>query len=235
MRRWTLPALLTSAGLLAGMSVGQALAPDRPPPVATVVVPAAVPGGGAPSAAPGPGPARWQDGVPAGWAPTREGAVAAACGYLRVLSARWFLTDQARRHRAIRVLATPGAAGRLRADQDRLAARLATGPLGAGLARDEVRTVLRTGVLGARLERYQPPQAVVAVWAVAVAGNDGGLPPQSLWGTTRLSLRWTGGDWRVWQVTSLPGPTPAAAQLTPTPPAELLRQATGFQEVTPGG
>jgi hypothetical protein len=176
-----------------------------------------------------PGPAHAVDGVPTGWARTRSGAVAAAAGYARVLSARWFLTDADRRGRAIARMAAPEAAASLRASQDAIAGALGRGPFGAGLARAGVASLLRTSLLGYRVEAYQPDSATVAVWALVVYGNDGGLAPQALWATSTVRLRWAG-DWKLVEVGTVPGPTPVHGQATPSPPGELLRAAEAFKE-----
>ena len=128
-----------------------------------------------------------------GWPQTEEGAIGAAAGYARVLSARWFLGDT--RRRALAAMAIRGAArvagcAGPGGDRDR------PGPFGAGLARRRVRSVLRTSLLGYRVDRYTPTDAEVVLWAVVIYGNDGGLVPQALWATSTLRLRWAG-DWKL--------------------------------------
>jgi len=105
------------------------------------------------SAGIGAAPARWQAGVPVGWPQTEQGAISAAAGYARVLSARWFLTDTDRRHQAVAAMAAPAAQPGLQAAQDEVAAGILRGPFGAGLARRGVRSVLRTNLLGYRVDR----------------------------------------------------------------------------------
>jgi hypothetical protein len=172
---------------------------------------------------------RWEDSVPVGWPATRNGAVAAAAGYAKVLSALWFLTDAARRSRAVARMAAPEAVSGLQASQDAIAKNIASGPLGAGLRRHGVVTLLRTSLLGYQLRSYSPTQAQVALWALVLYGNDGGLAPQALYATSTLRLRWVG-DWKLVQVTTVPGPVPVQGQATPSPAAELIHADQTFKE-----
>ena len=174
-------------------------------------------------------PARWVAGVPVGWPHTQQGAVGAAAGYARVLSAGWFLSDPGRRHRALGAMAAPEALLGLQAAQDEVAAGIARGPFGAGLARRGVRSLLRTSLLGYRLDRYTPEEAQVALWALVLYGNDGGLAPQSLFATSTLRLRWTG-DWKLVEAATVPGPVPVQGQATPSAVSELLHAAERFKE-----
>ena len=219
--------LAVVAGLAVGVLAGLGLpGPSSPaPPVAIIrPSPASPDSGGI-----GLPTVRWEDGVPAGWPPTRSGAVAAAAGYARVLSALWFLTDAARRGRAVVRMAAPEALGALQVSQDAIAKGIASGPLGAGLGRRGVATLLRTSLLGYRLQSYSPTQAQVALWAVVLYGNDGGLAPQALYATSTLRLRWVG-DWKLVQVTTVPGPVPVQGQPTPTAAAELIHADQTFKE-----
>jgi len=180
-----------------------------------------------------PSPARWVGEVPVGWPETRQGVVAAAASDATAFSALWFMTDTTRRHRTVELLAAPGIAAALQADQDRDAAAVLAGPFGAGLARAGVRSLLRTALLGWRLDDYRPDRAVVTLWAVVVWGNDGGLAPQTTWTTTVARLVWAD-DWKLAGIDSTPGPVPVEGPTTPTAPAELLAAATtlkGFLDV----
>ena len=219
--------LVAVAGLTVGVLAGRGLeGPNSPaPPVAIIQPSPASPDSGGISR-----PAvRWEDGVPVGWPPTPSGAVTAAAGYAKVLSALWFLTDAARRGRAVARMAAPEALGGLQASQDAIARGIASGPLGAGLGRRGVATLLRTSLLGYQLQSYSPTQAQVALWAVVLYGNDGGLAPQALYATSTLRLRWVD-DWKLAQVTTAPGPVPVQGQATPTPAAELIHANQTFKE-----
>jgi hypothetical protein len=174
-------------------------------------------------------PRRWQAGVPLGWAHTRRGAIGAAAGYASVLSAVWFLADGDRRHRALAVMAAPEALVGLQTAQDGVAAGVARGPFGASLNRRGVRSMLRTSLLGYRVDQYTPTEAQLALWAVVLYGNDGGLAPQALYATSTLRLGWVG-DWKLLEASTVPGPVPVHGQATPSPAQELVDAAEDFKE-----
>jgi hypothetical protein len=92
-----------------------------------------------------------------------------------------------------------------------------------------VATLLRTSLLGYQLRSYSPTQAHVVLWALVLYGNDGGLAPQALYATSTLRLRWVG-DWKLVQVTTVPGPVPVQGQATPSPAAELIHADQTFKE-----
>jgi hypothetical protein len=168
-------------------------------------------------------------GVPVGWPQTEQGAIGAAAAYARVLSALWFLGDPHRRRQALTAMAVPESLPGLQAAQDQVATGIARGPFGAGLARPGVRSVLRTSLLGYRVDRYTPTDAEVALWAVVIYGNDGGLAPQALWATSTLRLRWAG-DWKLVGTVTAPGPAPVQGQATPSAVSELMDAAERFKE-----
>ncbi len=181
----------------------------------------------------GIGPAHWVDGIPAGWAPTRQGAIAAAAAYGKVLSAKWFLSDSARRDRALTAMAAPGSLAELETTQQGLAAAVGAGPFGVGLGQKDVASVLTIAYLGYRLDSYREPDwARVRLWAVVVAGNDASLPPQALWATSTLTLRRAYDDWKLERAETTPGPVPVVGQVEPSSPAELVAAANGFEAFT---
>ena len=126
-------------------------------------------------------------------------------------------------------MAIPEALPGLQAAQDQVATGIARGPFGAGLARPGVRSVLRTSLLGYRVDRYTPTDAEVVLWAVVIYGNDGGLVPQALWATSTLRLRWAG-DWKLVGTVTVPGPVPVQGQATPSAVSELMDAAERFKE-----
>jgi hypothetical protein len=174
-------------------------------------------------------PGRRPGGVPVGWSQSQQGAVGAAAAYAVVLSADWFLSDQKRRHQALAAMAAPEALMGLQAAQDEVAAGVARGPFGVGLARQGVRSVLRSSLLGYQVERYERSHAQVAMWAVVIYGNDGGLAPQALYGTSTLRLRWAG-DWKLVEAATVPGPIPIQGQASPSPAGEMVDAADRFKE-----
>jgi hypothetical protein len=174
-------------------------------------------------------PRRWKAGVPLGWAHTQHGAIGAAAGYARVLSAVWFLADANRRHQAVTAMAAPEALPGVRTAQDDVAAGVARGPFGTGLSRRGVRSVLRTSLLGYHVDHYAATEAQVALWAMVLYGNDGGLPPQALYATSTLRLRWVE-DWKLLEASTVPGPIPVHGQATPSPAEDLVDAAESFKE-----
>ena len=164
-----------------------------------------------------------------GWAPTRQGAVAAAAAYGRLLSSRWFLTDAVRRDRALTILAAPGSLAGLQTAQRQLAGALASGPFGMGLEQRGVTSVLTMTYLGYRLDSYQDDLARVALWAVVVAGNDANLPPEAVWATSTLTLRRVADDWKLESAQTAPGPVPIVGQVEPSTPADLVAAIRDFE------
>src|SRR5829696_7858695 len=124
---------------------------------------------------------------------------------------------------------SPRGADGLQTAQDGVAAGVARGPFGASLNRRGVRSMLRTSLLGYRVDQYTPTQAQIALWAVVLYGNDGGLAPQALYATSTLRLRWAG-DWKLLEASTVPGPVPVHGQATPSPAQELVDAAEDFKE-----
>lgn len=182
------------------------------------------PQGGAGS---GPGPARSVDGVPTGYARTREGAVAAATNYLTVLSSDAVLNN-GRRDAAIRAMADSSFAPRFLRQTAAANAQLERGPLGAGL-RGGAPTVFQAGQLGYRIDSYNADAAIVSIWNVALIGNATSVAPQVAWQTNTFRLRWAG-DWKLAGYRGEQGPTPALPRGTaPTPPTGFVQRAGTFK------
>jgi hypothetical protein len=252
-----LPSMLTTVllavvlflgGLLVGRATTRTTAADPPAaaPATTAVTPAAgevaTPGtAAAPQAQAGAaatsrvGPRRVVAGVPVGYEHSKQGAVAAAANYARVLSSELIL-DKASRHKAIDTLAAPEARARQQRALDRdvasVAKALGVGAAGAG----DGTLLLRAVPVGWRLEEYAGDHATVALWVTSVGGSlngpGGSRPVQEGWGTTTVKLRWTGGDWKLLQSTNTDGPTPLADPAAPTAPSQLIPQAQDFKEFT---
>src|SRR5215212_4715919 len=124
----------------------------------------------------------------------------------------------------------PEAGEQLQAGQDALSSAMSRGAFAAALARPGVAWLLRTSLLGYRVDHYTPTATEVALWALVVYGTDrGGPPPQALYATSTLRLRWAGG-WKLVAASTVPGPMPLPGPATPTPAAELLRVACSFRE-----
>lgn len=177
-----------------------------------------------------PGPTRTRAGVPVGYARTREGAVAAATAYIKVLSSPLIL-DERRRRDAVEVLADP------RTRQQQLDA-LETGapaiaqslrlPPGGGTGGTPV--LLQTIPVRVRVEAFTADTATVAVWQTSLGGTTNGVPVLQRWGTTTVKLRWVDGDWKQVEARSSPGPVPLADDAQPTAASELIGKVGDYEE-----
>jgi len=230
--------VLFSGGLVIGRgsarsggAAGQAVQPPASSaaqsPAATVAAPA-VP---VRSAA---GPTHVVAGVGAGWAHTRQGAIAAATNYTVVLGSK-LLFDQARLHQAIAELAAPRAKVAMQRAADEAAEVVRNGlHLPAGAAGAEQAVVL-TAPLGAKVERYDEHSARVAIWTTGLAGSTRGIPVAQASGVTVVDLEWVigkaGGDWKQVRVGSRAAPTPlTTGDDVPSSPDAFLEQFRQFKE-----
>jgi hypothetical protein len=253
-----LPTMLTLVLLavilfLGGLVVGRATMTRDPeaaraaattPPAATTAPPAtaATPDGTA-AAASGAvaatsravGPRSYLAGVGVGYAHSQDGAVAAAANFTRVLSSDLIL-DTRQRRAAIDVLAAPEARGRLQRTFDQAVASLRQGLGMTGPAAQDAQVLLRATPVGWRVEDYGAGSAKVAIWVTSVGGSTGGatgqVPIREAWGTTTVTLRWVGGDWKQVDSTTVDGPVPIADVAPPTATPELLDKANEFKEFT---
>jgi hypothetical protein len=237
---------------LGGLVVGRATMTRSPeaapaattPPAATTAPPAtAATGDGTAAAASGAGaassravgPRHYLEGVGVGYARSQEGAVAAAANFTRVLSSDLIL-DTTRRRAAIDVLAAPEARGRLQRTFDQAVASLRQGLGATGAAAQDTEVLLRATPVGWRVEDYGAGSAKVAIWVTSVGGSVGGaqgpVPVREAWGTTTVTLRWAGGDWKQVDSTTVDGPVPIADVAPPTATPELLGKANEFKEFT---
>jgi len=155
----------------------------------------------APRAAADPGP-RTDAPIPAGFADSRAGAVAAATTDIRQGQRLFDMTPDARAA-ALRAMAAPAAADAYVTEQtqelaelDGVAAR-GTGPLTWDVA-----------VLATRLDAYTSSRALVSVWRVGILSVSGLTAPLAEWTTDAYDLVWQAGDWRIWSESQTPGPTP---------------------------
>lgn len=161
-----------------------------------------------------------------GYAPTPEGAVAAAAAYVSALGGPAILDPAAMRT----TLATM-ASSRSRDDLVRAyetAAAQARKRLGVGTTSDPV--VLRTVSVGYRIDGFHRRAATVSVWRVGIVGSGATVEPRQSWRTETVSLVWEDGTWRIDAVRSSPGPTPPLAGPAATPPADLFAAIPRFEE-----
>jgi hypothetical protein len=249
-----MPSLLTLVLLalvlfLGGLVVGRATM-TRDQPVAAAPATTAAPATSPPAtAAAGPaapaeaaaasrvGPRRYEHGVGVGYARTREGAVAAAANFTTVLSSGALILDDARRRAAINTLAAPEARARLQRTFDQAVASIRQGLGVAGPAGKDAQVLLRTTPVGWRVEDYGGGTAKVAIWVTSVGGSIGTAPDSSVpvregWGTTTVTLRWAGGDWKQVASTTVDGPVPIADVAPPTAAPQLVDHASEFKEFT---
>ena len=182
----------------------------------------------------GVGPRRVSQGVGVGYAHSQQGAVAAAANYTRALSSTLIL-DTARRRAAIDTLAAPEARARLQKTFDQAVASIRAGLGVSGSAGDGAEVLLRATPVGWRVEHYDKGTARVAIWVTSVGGSVGGsgsAPVREGWGTTTVSLRWVGDDWKQVASTTTDGPVPIADVAPPTAAGELVSKANEFKEFT---
>lgn len=143
------------------------------------------------------GPRSRDGAVPRGFAHTKAGAEAAAANYA-VLVATPALADPDSMRATLAAVAAPGA------DFDTAASAAVEG-LGArlgesGVALDD-KVVFRTFPLTANSRRYSDTLADVEVWVASVLAVDGTRPATAAFVTYKFALTWTGGDWRVEDLT----------------------------------
>jgi hypothetical protein len=218
-------------GAATATSAPAAAATPSPTVAATPGTAAAAPAEGAATKV---GPQRFKAGVGVGYARSQQGAVAAAANYTSVLSSDIIL-DTTRRRAAIDALAAPEAEARLQKTFDQAVVSLRQGLGVTGGADDGTQVLLRATPVGWRVESYDNGAAKVAIWVTSVGGSIGGKVPVPIregWGTTTVTLRWAGGDWKQVESTTSDGPVPIADVAPPTAAPELVDKANEFKEFT---
>ena len=198
------------AATLVGAGARGLLTPARPPVHATAT----------PSSGPGP---RTDAPIPAGFARTRAGAIAAATTDIRQGQRLYEMAADAR-VAALRGMASRAAAGAYVAEQTQQLAEL------DGIAaRGDGPLTWDVGVLATRLDAYTPSRALVTVWRVGILSITGLTAPLAEWTTDAYELVWERGDWRIWSETQTPGPTPLGhPSETPSTPEQLRTALAGF-------
>ncbi len=162
-------------------------------------------------------------GIPDHFAPTRDGAVAAAVSDVRQ-GQRLFDLATSAREPALQAMAASAAAPAYVAEQSQALAEL------DGIAaRGQGTLTWDVTVLATRLDAYTPARALVSLWRVGVLAIGGLTAPLSEWATVRVELVWERGDWRIWSETEAPGPTPMLHPAeTPSTPEQLRAALAGF-------
>jgi len=175
------------------------------------------------------GPTRVEAGMPAGFARTREGAVAAAASF--VTSGQALLDmDPSAAERAVRQMAATGTADeQARGAEQRLAAVRSTLASGRGPI------VFRQASIAARVVTWNPDRAEVELWNVGILSRAGVAPPQAGWAISTFELVWERADWRIWSETIAPGPAPVLdASTTPADSDGFVGALDGFVDLGGG-
>lgn len=217
-------AAVAGAAFLAGIGFHAIAATDRPLPAtrtAAAAVDAPLPNRTA------VGPTRLVEGVPAGFANTEAGAVAAAASFVATGQALIDM-DPLATEDAVRQMATGATADRqvtrtlAALSQLRQVLRAGTGPV-----------TVHQAAMATRLERFGAGRARVAVWNVTVLARDGIAPPQAGWKVSTYELVWERDDWRIDAETVTPGPAPVLDDSTPPATSAQLDSALdGFSPFT---
>jgi len=169
-----------------------------------------------------------ESGVRLGFPETPSGAAAAIAAYQQAFARPTILRPGVLRAR-IDAVATPDYAARMLAANGPGAERIAGGPIGVGLA-EGIRTIYRAVPIGYKVLSFARGRAEVETWGLTIVGNLGSVEPAVWFGTSRTDLDWEGDRWRIAEVESGFGPTPALA--TGPDPAggyELLELAKGLK------
>lgn len=175
------------------------------------------------SSAPTPGPREYVDDIPSGFARTSDGARAAAVHF--VLTGQTMIgMVPTRVPDAIRSMAASGSAdSQVTEAQEQL--RLLRERLAGGTA--QIRYI--QSILASRVDAFTLERARVSVWSVGVLSRTGVAQPQAGWTTSTLELVWERDDWRIWDNTITPGPTPALnASALPSSAEQLDQALVGF-------
>jgi hypothetical protein len=186
--------------LLLGFLIGRASAP-------TQSVPAPVPAqdGGAGTRA----------GVPVGFPRTPTGAATAVAAYQRSFASPAILRPGVLRRR-IEAVATPDYVDAMLAANSPGAQRIASGPIGAGLAKG-LQTLYAAVPVGYRIESFSSQRARILTWGFTLLGNAATVEPAAYFGVTHTLLLWSEGEWKIAETRAGFGPTPRLA----TPPGPL--------------
>ncbi len=151
--------------------------------------------------------ARSESGVRLGFPDTRPGAAAAIAAYQQAFARPAILRPGVLEAR-VDAVATPDYAARMLAANRPGTERIAGGPIGTGLGHD-IRTIYQAVPIGYRIISFTRRRADVETWGLTIVGDLGSVEPAAWFGTSRTELTWEGGRWRIAEVESGFGPTPA--------------------------
>ena len=176
------------------------------------------------------GATRMNSDVPVGYARTSAGVVAAATNYSAVLAGPLVL-EPARYRAAESVIASPTAQARLTAEGEQAISAVDDSTHALTQAQHGVRIVVRYTPIAYRLTAYDANHATVGIWGLWLVGEQDLLPPTETWSTRTVGLVWIGGDWKLVDSSTSPGPTPQPGQQA-TATSELPPQLIEFEEYT---
>jgi hypothetical protein len=169
------------------------------------------------------GPSTQVNGLPAGFARSRDGAVAAATTYVRDAQRLLDLPD------ADRTAALRSIASRASTDAYVAQARADLGELDGIAARGQGHLTWEVAVLATRTDAYTNERAEVSVWRVGILSIDGLTAPLAEWTTVVYELVWERDDWRIWSENQTVGPTPLGhPDDPPSTPEQLQTALAGF-------
>lgn len=157
----------------------------------------------------------------------RAGSVAAALTYAAAPQAWLYMSDDEIRA-AVAAIAAPGAADRIAEDavEEVSSSR-------SELAESAGPVWWIVHPLAWRVDRFQPTEATVSVWAFSLLSAADVAVPQTEWTTTTLDLEWTGDGWRIASVHDTVGPTPSIGPADqPWEPEPLDDALEGFTRLS---
>ena len=149
------------------------------------------------------------EGIPVGYPPSREGAVAAAVNYEVARSSPSYFTDETFRHAVLGTIMTQESVRAQQESDDRDASKLVA-TLGLTTA-DAGGMIMRAAPMGSMVSSYSPQVATVRVWMselVGMTSPDSPLPVSATWSTYTLTLEWQQNDWKLADISQSSGPTP---------------------------
>ncbi|GAA1219149.1 hypothetical protein GCM10009665_06470 [Kitasatospora nipponensis] len=171
-----------------------------------------------------------QDGFPAPYERTEQGARAAAVSAVMLYGDPRFFTDADWRHRMLAATAAPSVLDSVTSDTDSTASLVAEnrGVGTDGKAADGSELITRTAALATRTISCSDQAASIELWTASVggvAGADEAQRPQVAFLRMTVDLVWVDGTWKTTAVTP-------SAPLVPAPPAmQQADSADSFADV----
>ena len=183
------------------------------------------------SAIVGVGPLRTVRGVPAGYAHTRAGALAAALNYIGVLGDPAVLFNTARVGQALSVLAIPPVARLLMADYRRAVPTLERSSVVQSMHSGAPAVAMGVPV-AYRVLRGTRDRLTAQFWTVSVIGDVQGIAPEATWARSTATFGWVDGDWKlIARLEHQRGPTPTLARTAqPTQADAFIAALRGFRD-----